>query len=370
MTMFTCGPVEMFKEAAIVRSLGFVHFRTSEYGQMVKDILKEISQLLGNTVENSLIYLASSGTGAMEAVIENCMTVKDKALVINGGGFGKRFCELLEYHNIPFESIDLEWNETLTAKHFEPFENSLRGGVKFTTLFVNIHETTSGQLYDIQLISDFCKRNNLYLVVDAISSFLADDYNMEKYGIDTTIISSQKGLCCSPGMALLSFSRKMINKINSNPLPVSKYFDFKDYLINIPRGQTPYTPPVLVMYEIREMLKLINKSGGKDCWINKVKEKTNYFRLKAPQLGFKIPDYPMSNMLTAVQFDDVSAYEVIQVLKDKYHLYINPCGGKLADKLVRVSHIGNTTVEDIDNLLDKLVLSANEVKERNVYAKL
>ena len=54
----------------------------------------------------------------------------------------------------------------------------------------------------------------MFLVVDAISSFLADEYNMEKYGIDVTIISSQKGLCLSAGMSLVSFSQRMIDKIH------------------------------------------------------------------------------------------------------------------------------------------------------------
>ena len=59
-------------------------------------------------------------------------------------------------------------------------------------------------------------------------------------------------------------------------------------------------------------------------------------------------------MLTPVYLEDVNAYDVIQVLKDKYEIFVNPCGGKLADKIIRVSHIGNTTIKDIDNLIEKM----------------
>ncbi|MCQ2957670.1 MAG: hypothetical protein MJ180_02085 [Candidatus Gastranaerophilales bacterium] len=65
-------------------------------------------------------------------------------------------------------------------------------------------------------------------------------------------------------------------------------------------------------------------------------------------------------------FDDVDAYEVIQVLKNKYRIFVNPCGGDLAKNLLRVSHIGNTTIEDIDELIDKLKLSINEVKSKEL----
>ncbi|MBO5445966.1 alanine--glyoxylate aminotransferase family protein [bacterium] len=360
MKLFTCGPVQMYPSTTIVRSKGFIHFRTNEYGDLVNKTLKRLSNLLGNNNDNSLIYIAASGTASMEATIENCVTKEDKVLVINGGGFGKRFCELLDYHNKSFDSVNINWNETLAEKHLKPFENK-----GFTMLFVNLHETTSGQLYDIQLLSDFAKKNNMMFVVDAISTFLCDDYNMDKYGIDLTIISSQKGLCCSPGMSLVSFSQRMIDKINNNQLAASKYFDFKDYLINIPRGQTPYTPPVLVMYEIEDMLNIIDTEGGKEARLKTIEEKCRYFREKIKSIGLKIPTYPLSNMLTPVLFEDVNAYDVIQVLKDKYRIYVNPCGGELATKLLRVSHIGNTTIADIDDLVEKIQKSVNIVREEN-----
>lgn len=361
MKQFIVGPVEMFPSTKNVLERGYTYFRTDEYGNMVKRCLNKMSEYLGNSVPNSMIYLAASGTGAMEAVVDNCMVQTDKALVINGGSFGHRFCELLEWHKIPYEAINIEWNETLTADHLKPYE-----GKGFNTLFVNIDETQSGQLYDIEMLSDFCKKNNMFLIVDAISSFLADDYYMDKYGIDVTIISSQKGLCLSAGMSLVSFSQRMIDKVQSNPMPKSYYFNFKSYFKNIERGQTPFTPCVTTMYELNDMINLIEQAGGKDAWIKKVVDKCKYFREKAIEAGLKIPEYPKSNTLTPVYFDDVNAGEVVKHLREKYQLCVNPCGGALGEKMLRVAHIGNTTIEDIDVLLEKLLLSIKEVKEKQL----
>lgn len=359
MKLFTIGPVELYQSTKEVRLHDFVHFRTDEFSEIVKDCLSKLSNLLGNHEPNSLIYFAASGTAIMEATVENCVSDSDKVLVINGGTFGHRFCELLEYHNKNYSSIDLKWNETLTQEHLTPFENKA-----YTMLFVNLHETQTGQLYDIKMLSDFCKRNSMMFVVDAISTFLADEYNMEKWGIDLTIISSQKGLCLSPGMSFVSFSKRMLEKIENMPLPASKYFDFKDYLKNITRGQTPYTPPVLVMYELQDMLELIEKEGGLKARLNFVKEKAEYFRKKANELGLVIPDYPLSYALTPLYFEDVDAYEVMQTLKNKYRIFVNPCGGNLGKCLFRITHIGNTTIADIDDLLEKLVICIDEVKNK------
>ncbi len=365
MKQFIVGPVEMYPSTKNVLEKGYTYFRTQEYGHMVKDCLKKVADMMGAS-NSKTIYLAASGTGAMDAVVDNCMSGLgkngcDKALVINGGSFGHRFCELLEWYKVPYDSIDLEWDQVVKAKDFEPYENK-----GYTALFVNLDETSSGKLYDIGLISDFCKRNNLYLIVDAISTFLADDYNMEKYEIDVTIISSQKGLCLSPGMSIVSFSNRMVDKINREGCPNSYYFDFKLYFRNIDRGQTPFTTTVSIMYELKDMLELIEKSGGKDSWIQIVQDKANYFRKKAAELGLKIPDYPKSNTLTPLYFDDVKASDVVKELRERYELFVNPCGGAMADKLLRVAHIGNTTKEDIDLLLEKMSVIVNELKNKEL----
>lgn len=353
----------MYPSTKEVYQKDFTYFRTQEYSNIVNQSLAKLSVMLGNKEKNSLIYLAASGTAAMEAVVENCVTQKDKALVINGGSFGQRFCKLLHHHNIPFDAINLRWNEELTYKKIQPYEKK-----GYTALFVNIHETSTGQLYNMQMLSDFCKENNMLLIIDAISSFLADEYDMEKYGIDVTIISSQKGLCLSPGMSIISFSKRMLEKIQNSPPAHTLYFDFKDYLKNIERGQTPYTPTVLIMYELQDMLNLIENEGGIGARVKDIAQKAKYFRSKAREYGFVIPEYPLSNMLTPLFFENINAIDLVQILKDKYHLFINPCSGELSQKLIRISHIGNINTQDIDNLLEKLKLSVDEIK-RSANAK-
>lgn len=362
MKHFIVGPVEMYPCTREIYRNDYLYFRTEEFGSLINNCLKKVNQLIGNDVENSLIYLTASGTAAMEASVENCMDKNDKALVINGGTFGHRFCELLEYHNIPFNSINLNWNEQLEYSHLEQFENK-----GYTALFVNLHETSTGQLYDINLLSDFCKRNNMLLIVDAISTFLADEYKMQDWGIDVTIISSQKGFCLSPGLSFISFSQRMIDKINLKSKVASKYFDFKDYFKNITRGQTPYTPAVFIMYELKAMLDYIDSIGGKEVFLKKIEEKCLHFRKLAKENGLKIPSsYPLSNLLTPIVCENIKASELVKHLRDKYELCVNPCGGDMADKMFRVSHIGNTTKEDFKDLVNKIAISINEIKSKEL----
>lgn len=358
MKHFIVGPVEMYPCTKEIYKDEIVYFRTNDFSNIVLDCLGKLSNLIGNNEKESLIYLTASGTAAMEAVIENCVNKKDKCLVINGGTFGKRFCELLKYHNKNYDSINLSFKEALVSKHLSNYENK-----NYTMLFVNLHETSVGQLYDIKMLSDFCKRNNMMLIVDAISTFMADEYSMNENEIDCTIISSQKGLCLSAGLSFVSVSKRMKDKILNADNSVSCYFNFKDYFKNIERGQTPYTPAVHIIYELKAILEYIEKMGGVEIWLKRIEQKAKYFRKKAVEFGYKIPaSYPLSNMLTPLLFEDVKASDIVRILKDKYQIYINPCGGELADKLVRISHIGNTDTVDIDDLFEKMNKIRSELR--------
>lgn len=360
MKLFIVGPVQMYDNVLKIRESDFPYFRTEQFSKIMFDNAKRLSSLLGCKSMQNLLFFTMSGTGAMEATVQNCIFSADKCIVINGGTFGQRFCDLLDWHNKEYTSINLNWNEKLTEEHLKKFE-----GKNYTTLLVNLHETSTGQLYDIDLLSIFCKKNNLKLIVDAISTFLADDFNMDKYNIDAAIISSQKGLCCSAGMSMIAVSDKLRTELYNNKSK-TLYFNFEDYFKNMERGQTPYTPAVGIAYELDEMLKLINTTTI-EAWLKNIKDKASYFRMRAEELGLKIPNsYNLSNMLTPLYFDNEIASDVVKILRDDFDIYINPCGGNLANKLVRVSHIGNTDFKDIDDLLEKLIIVIKKITEEAV----
>ena len=88
--------------------------------------------------------------------------------------------------------------------------------ITFLMFVVNLDETSTGVLYDIEMISEFCKRNNLFLLVDSISSFLCDPFDMEKLGVNCVITGSQKALALAPGISLIVLDSKAIDRINNN----------------------------------------------------------------------------------------------------------------------------------------------------------
>ena len=50
--------------------------------------------------------------------------------------------------------------------------------------------------------------------------------------------------------------------------------------------------------------------------------------------------------------DSMCLLEILSKLKEEYDIIICPNGGELADKVFRVGHIGNITIEDNDKLFN------------------
>ncbi len=345
MRLFTIGPVEMLEEIKKIGSKNVPYFRTTEFSTIMLESDRLLKKFMGTAESSRSVYLTSSGSGAMEAVIMNCFSTQDKLLIINGGTFGQRFADICMIHKIPYEEIILQPGEVLTTKNFVPFEK-----YSFTGLLVNIDETSTGQLYDINLIAEFCRRKNLYLVVDAISSFLCDPYIMDFYGIDVTIISSQKGLCVPPGISVVVLNQRIFEERVQYKDVQSLYFDFKSYIKNFERGQTPFTPAVGICMQMSKALNLIAEEGL-EIHLNHIAAVANDFRQKIQNLPVKIPEYPLSNAITPVVFEKNIAYKVFKVLKEKYNIMLNPTGGILHDRILRVAHIGNTDIKDNKELI-------------------
>lgn len=338
----------MYPHTLEVRSHVVPYFRTPEFSELMLDNRQLLLKIADVETDSEVMFLTASGSGAMEATVMNCFDESDKLLVISGGTFGERFEQICGIHRIPYEALKLGHDEQLTKEHFTRYE-----GQGFTGLLVNLHETYTGQLYDIGIIHEFCSRNHLYLVVDAISTFMCDEYHMKEYDIDVSIISSQKGLCLAPGLSLVILSRKMIDeKVMKNRIR-SLYFDFKDYLLNIKRGQTPFTPCVGVLLELNDMLHRIDEQGVENR-IREVKERADYFRDKISGLPVHLPPFPLSNAISPIRFEKNIAMDFFAYLKDEKNIMVNPVGGELGKSSIRVAHIGNLCFADYDLLLEEI----------------
>lgn len=345
MLNFTVGPVQSSDRVRAIGAEQVPYFRTPEFSAVMLENEQLMKKIAKAGDDARTVFLTGSGTAAMEAAVMNLFDRHDKVLVVNGGSFGQRFADLCQLHEIPHEEIRLETGRALTADHLAPY-----AGRGFTGFLVNVHETSTGVHYNMELISRFCRENGLFLVVDAISSFLADEFDMKAWDVQVMLTGSQKALACPPGVSVLVLSAKAVARLEGRKIKCM-YLDLNSALKNGERGQTPFTPAVGTLLQINARLKEIDANGGVAAETRRISALAADFRAKIRDLPFEIVSESMSNAVTPLHPRNVSAYSVFTHLKDEYGIWVCPNGGALADRIFRVGHIGALTANDNTTLV-------------------
>ena len=354
--LFAVGPVKMFPETLRTGSEPLPYFRTAEFSRLVLEAEADYLRLLNAPEGSRAVFLSSSGTGGMDAIVSCILGERDKALVIDGGGFGHRFAELCGFYGVPFETLALQSGQALTEEMLKNVDTE-----GFTALLVNLHETSTGTLYDLSLLSRFCKERGLMLLIDAVSAFICDELDMAACGADAVLTASQKALACAPGMALLALSPRAQDKVRSTPQK-NYYLNLVSALDNGLRGQPPFTLSESVMLQLHQRLHSL-QNGGMEAERQRMRENADFFRREVQKLPLTLFSENPALGCTALSVPEgVSAHELFLTLKDEYGICVCPNGGALRDKVFRVGHMGNLHREDYTELLAAL----SDLKRRNL----
>ena len=348
MLNFTVGPVMCSEEVCAVGGEQVPYFRTAEFSELMLENEKLMLKFAKAPEGSKAVFMTNSSTGSMEAVVMNCFSELDKVLVIDGGSFGHRFVELCEIHEIPHAVLKLNHGQKLSRERLYEYD-----GQNFTGLLVNIDETSTGVLYDSEMIGEFCRKNGLFYVCDCVSAFLADPFDMALCGADVMITGSQKVLACPPGISIIILTPRAVDRVKSKKVK-SMYFNLADALKNMERGQTPFTPAVGILRQINARLKEIESDGGADAEIRRVAAQAEDFRSKIKELPFAFVSESPANGVTPVHPFNADAYEIFLKLKDEYGIWICPNGGNMKSTVFRVGHIGHLNHEDNTTLINAL----------------
>ena len=315
------------------------YMRTDEFSAINLESEKILLDLIHCKDGKTIIY-TGSGTGAMAATVENYVITKKKAIVINGGSFGKRWVSLCKYYNVPAVDFQVTPGKDIDYKLLEKTIETERPDV----FLCQHHETSTGVLYQLDKISEICRKHDISLVVDVISSFLAEDLNMDELGIDICITSTQKGLNVPPGLTVVFLSAKLNGyKFAHN----GYYWDFEENLDNLRRGQTPFSPATTIYLQLHARLKELEAQGGEHQNIQEVRHRAEVFREECRKYGWPMPAEHPSYAITAIQTRDTEKRKVFRGLIDKYDTYIMP--GSVPG-FYRISHMGLQSDDELRNL--------------------
>ncbi|MDT8861221.1 2-aminoethylphosphonate--pyruvate transaminase [Alkalihalobacillus sp. MEB130] len=328
--------------------------READFGNVMKFISNELTAIVANQNQYSTILFGGSGTAAVESILSSVIDTNDTVLIIDNGAYGKRMCEIAKvyglntviYHSPLDDGIDLGALETVIRECDK----------KITHLAVVHHETTTGLLNDIEAIGSICKKYDLEMIVDAMSSFAAIPIDMTKMNIHYLAASSNKNI---QGMAGVSFVIA-----NTHSLELSKDLHQKNYYLHLysqydyfsKTSQLRFTPPVQTLYALKQAIIELKQEGMKERY-NRYSESWNTLIKGISKLGlrFMIPKKHHSKLITAIYEPECSKFDFNDMHDYFYRRNFTIYPGKLNQfDTFRIANIGEITCKDINVFLSLL----------------
>lgn len=322
--------------------------RTERFAATVLESQRWLLDMLG-CADGQLVSFTASGTAAMESVVSNLVGSADNVLVIEGGTFGKRWVHMLSMY--PHKRIDVEHVPFGKDLDYGRIEELLSIG-EYRVLFMQHHETSSGVRFDVERLGAACKATGTLFVVDAISSFLADEFSMGRFGIDAAVISSHKGLCLPPGLSFVALGPRVLRE------PYERrgvYLDFAENLESLRRGHPLFTPAVQLHLQLHQRLQNIRESGIAEV-IGAVRRKAVSFRRMLEADNRVMVTTAPSNCLSSFYVDCAALDLVLRLAADGF--FIMP---SMEPQQVRVAHLGTSSVEDHQELYARIVQHERQI---------
>ncbi len=192
--------------------------------------------------------------------------------------------------------------------------------------------------------------------LDTVSSLGGAKIEVDKWGVDICIASTQKCLGLPPGLALCSISDKAFEAAKEvefkgfyfDLVNIKKYVDTKPY-------QYPSTPSLPHMFALDYQLdKILNKEGLENRF-NRHEENAKYVRSWAKKyFDLYSDEQHLSNTVTNVKnTKGISVKELNNTLGERGFVISNGYGD-LKEKTFRIAHMAETTKENLQELFNEI----------------
>jgi aspartate aminotransferase-like enzyme len=343
--LFIPGPVTVTEDVLQKMATPMIGHRGKEASNLQRSISDKLRKLM--YTKNEILLSTSSGSGLMEGSIRSC--TQKKAAVFSCGDFGNRWFAMAEDNNVPADKFEVAWGNPNLP---EQVDQVLATG-KYDLITVTHNETSTGIMNPVEEIAQvMTKYPEVIFCVDTVSSLGGVKIEVDKWGIDICLTSSQKCLGLPPGLSLCSISEKALEaarkvKFRGTYFDLLQLYDYiqkKDY-------QYPSTPSLSHMFALDYQLDNIFEEGLENRFARHT-EMADYVRAWAKdKFALFAQEEFASNTVTCVKNTrEISIADLNKALGKRGYMISNGYG-KLADKTFRIAHMNEATIMEIKELL-------------------
>jgi aspartate aminotransferase-like enzyme len=330
MKYLTPGPVQLprFVIEAMARQPPF--HRSDEFKKLFKSVLEK----LGALYPSRPIVMPGTGTLAVDAVIYNYVNPGEKVLALVYGEFGKRAVETAKIRGANVVEVERD-----APPAPDEVEDVLRKDPAIKAVLLIHNETSTGIAYkQMKRLIDVAKTYGALLLVDSVSGFPAEPLPP---GVDVVATASHKALLAPPGASILYLASEPRATASVPPS-----MDLRRFLKTMEHLETPYTPPIPILFALDASLSYILELGAKYTDVHRERVEYLYSSLRLRP----IPP-PETRSVTVTAFHCEKPKEVVSKLREGGYVV---AGGmyKYRDRSVRIGVMGDVTMEDLKKVVE------------------
>ncbi|MBW4985630.1 aminotransferase class V-fold PLP-dependent enzyme [Mameliella sp. CS4] len=343
--VFIPGPTNMPDRLRRAIQIQTRDHRAPDFVDTFAPVLEDTKKVFGSS-EGKIITFPASGTGGWEAAVTNTLSPGDKILVGRYGVFSNKWIDLCQRHGLDVQIVETPWGEGAPADKFAEILAADKAN-EIKAVLTTHNETATGVRSDIAAVRRALDGADhpAMLFVDCVSSLASMPFEFDAWGVDIAVSGSQKGFMLPTGMAILCVSPKALDAIENAGLSRT-FFDFRDMMKANATGGFPYTPPLQLIYGLRESLDMLFEEGLENVY-------ARHFRLAEGvrravdawglSLVAKTPDL-YSDTVSAVCVPE--GFDSNALTDHAYRAYKVSFGvglGQLDGKAFRIGHLGSLT---------------------------
>ncbi|MHB1260572.1 MAG: pyridoxal-phosphate-dependent aminotransferase family protein [Thermoplasmatota archaeon] len=327
------GPVKMHPRVLAAMARPAAAHRGPEFSATVQRLEAGLKAVIGAP---HVAMMTGSGTAGMEGAISNLVHWGDRAIGLDNGNFGGRMAKLAKRYALDKAvTITSPWGQGVDL---EALKVELeKGGT--TAVCFTLNETSTGVMNQGKDIAALCRKHDALCIADTITATGAVPVPMQEWGLDVSIVGSQKCLGGPSGLVFVGVSERAYERLDSPTL----YLDVKKHIEKQEKEQqTPFTPAVPLFAACLEGLEMLQAEGVENRF-KRTKKLADGCRAAAEAAGleFAADEAVRSDTVTAIRYPaGIEDKQIRGVLKDRFNVIVG--GGQEAwkGKVFRIGHMG------------------------------
>lgn len=329
------GPTPVPSRVRLAMAQPMFHHRTPQFSALFGEVRAQLQELF--QTEQDVLMLAASGTGAMEAAVNNCFAPGDEVIVINGGKFGERWGKLSTTFGLKPVEIKVEWGRAVRPNQVE---QALAEHPNARGVLVQASETSTAAVHPIEQLAAITRKTNALLVVDGITAVGVYPIPMDQWGVDVLVTGSQKALMLPPGLALIALSARAWERVEQTKQP-RFYFDLPRERTNQAKNTTAWTPAISLVIGLREALAMLQDESYPQVYARHARLAAAT-RAAGLALGLRLvaPDNPSPAVTGLYTPEGIDGGKLFSYLRDKMRVVFAGGQDQLKGKIIRIAHLG------------------------------